>query len=70
MRGVTLFEFLFGMPFLGMLLGLSVVSVEAVQARSERGQAVELAAKATRQTACLSSLAAVTAGHHSVTQVP
>jgi hypothetical protein len=70
MRGVTLFEFLFGMPFLGMLMGLSVVSVEAVQARYERGEAVELAAKATRQPACRSSLAAVTAGHHSVTQVP
>jgi hypothetical protein len=70
MRGVTLFEFLFGMPFLGMLMGLSVVSVEAVQARYERGQAVPVASKATRQRADLSSLAAATAGHQSVTQVP
>ena len=72
MRGVTLFEFLFGIPFLGMLAGVSVVAVAPLQARYEQAQVV--AAKATRtelpQMASRSSLAAATVGHHSVTQVP
>ncbi len=48
MRGVTLFEFMFGIPFLGMLMGLSVMAVGPVQTLYERSPASSIAMKATR----------------------